>query len=254
MTFSDETLLAYLNGALDDAGVRAIEDAIEQGDPDLEQRLMAMDPFAAAVHSVFEEFPGHQPEVHLPPVSPAVSSGWSRLRPLALAASVAAVAVWATLWATRPAPLGWAEQAAIYQSLYGPDTIAGLDNRPETLDAQFAQAEAQLGRSLNPETLLSLPGAELKRTQILTFNGKVLVQVVFADPQGRPFAFCVIRQGQNAPGQAVEHAVLSGLATATWAQDGYGYMLIGPDAQADLGPQLEALTEAFAGPGGVQRS
>jgi hypothetical protein len=165
---------------------------------------------------------------------------------LAVAASVAIVAVSATLWATRPAPLGWAQQAAIYQSLYVPETIATLDTAPEALEAQFAQAEATLGRSLNREALSVLPGAELKRAQVLSFKGKPLVQVVFADDQGRPFAFCVIRQGPGAPDKDVNLAVLSGLATATWAEDGYGYMIIGADGQSDLSDRLTAFSEAIA--------
>ncbi|WP_319544575.1 hypothetical protein [Ruegeria conchae] len=95
--------------------------------------------------------------------------------------------------------------------------------------------------------LENLPGLDLKRTQVLSFKGKPLVQVVFADAQGNPFAFCVIRQGPNAPSKAVNLAVLSGLSTATWAKDGYGYMLLGGDRETDLSGELHALTAAFAG-------
>ncbi|WP_420583977.1 hypothetical protein [Ruegeria sp.] len=248
MKFSDETLKAYLEGTLDEAEARAIEDAVE-ADPDLEQCLMALDSFAPVVQSVFERLPAETPQVDLPnPVAAApVRSAGGGLRLLAVAASVAVVAVAATFWATRPQPLGWAAQAAIYQSLYVPDTIASLDTSPQALDAQFALAEEQLGRSLDREALEALPGMELKRAQVLSFKGKPLIQVVFADAQGQPFAFCVIRQGEGAPNKDVKQAVLSGLATATWAQDGYGYMLIGSNAQADLEGQLDFLTSRFAG-------
>lgn len=244
MKFSDEMLVAYLEGTLDEAEARAIEDAVE-ADPDLEQRLMALDSFAPVVQAVFTDVPAEEPRVNLPDASVRPAGGGLRL--LAVAASVAVVAVSATYWATRPAPMGWAEQAAIYQSLYGPDTIAGLDNSPQVLDAQFAQAEELLGRSLNREALEALPGGEVKRAQLLSFKGKPLVQVVFADAQGNPFAFCVIKQGEGAPNRDLKQAVLSGLATATWAQDGYGYMLIGSQGQTDLGGQLDILTTTFAG-------
>ncbi|SLN39169.1 hypothetical protein [Ruegeria meonggei] len=248
MTFSDETLMAYLVGNLEEVEAGAIESAVE-ADPELEQRLMALDPFAPVVHGVFDQLPAAAPQIDLPdpltaaPVPPAGSA----LRLLAVAASVAVVAVSATFWATRPAPMGWAQQAAIYQSLYAPDTIAVLDTSPEALDVQFAHAEERLGRSLNREALEALPGMELKRAQTLSFKGKPLVQVVFADAQGQPFAFCVIRQGEGAPNKDVNEAVLSGLATATWAQDGFGYMLIGSSDQTDLDGQLDILTTTFAG-------
>ncbi len=245
MTLSDETLLAYLNGNLDETEAQEIESAVE-ADPELEQRLMALDPFAPVVHAVFKDVPQDAPQITLPDRARSQPAS-QPFRLLAVAASVAIVAVSATLWATRPAPLGWAQQAAIYQSLYVPETIATLDTAPEALEAQFAQAEATLGRSLNREALSVLPGAELKRAQVLSFKGKPLVQVVFADDQGRPFAFCVIRQGPGAPDKDVNLAVLSGLATATWAEDGYGYMIIGADGQSDLSDRLAAFSEAIAG-------
>ncbi|GAA6160043.1 hypothetical protein NBRC116589_22170 [Ruegeria sp. HU-ET01832] len=247
MKFSDETLIAYLEGTVDDDQATAIEHAVED-DPELEARLMALDSFAPMVQAVFEKVPAEAPKVELPepqPVESSYSSGgpWHLM---AVAASVAVVAVSATFWTTRPEPLGWAQQAAIYQSLYVPDTIASLDNSEQALKMQFDLAEAELGRSLNRETLEALPGMELKRAQILSFNGKPLVQVVFADEQGQPFAFCIIRQGEGAPSNDVNLAELSGLATATWSEGGYGYMLIGSNPQTPLEGQLDILTTSFA--------
>ncbi|WP_037312703.1 hypothetical protein [Ruegeria halocynthiae] len=248
MKFSDETLRAYLEGNVDEAEATAIEHAVE-ADPDLEQRLMALDPFAPVVQTVFEAIPAEAPQINLPdaPSEAAVHPAGGAWRLLAVAASVAVVAVSATFWATRPAPMGWAEQAAIYQSLYVPDTIASLDNSNQVLDTQFALAEEQLGRSLNRDALETLPGMELKRAQVLSFNGKPLIQIVFADEQGQPFAFCVIRQGAGASDKDVKQAVLSGLATASWSQDGYGYMLIGSSDQSELDGNLDILTATFAG-------
>ena len=246
MKFSDNRLLAYLEGSLGESEARAIEDAVAD-DPALESRLMALDPFAAAVQQAFEGVPAEAPQVELPtPVAMRSTSGGA-WRLMAVAASVGVLAVSATFWATRPSELGWAAQAAIYQSLYVPETIASLDDSPEALDAQFARAEAQLGRSLNREVLEDLPGLDLKRAQLLSFKGKPLVQIVFADAQGQPFAFCIIRQGDGAPAKDVNMAVLSGLSTATWAGDGYGYMLLGSDPQTDLGGELNILTGAFTG-------
>lgn len=244
MTFSDETLLAYLEGTLDETQSRAIEAAVED-DAELERRLMSLDPFAPMVEQVFARLPAEAPQIDLPePVAPARSGGFLRL--VAVAASTAIAAFALTFWTTRPADLGWAEQAAIYQSLYVPETIASLDNSNESLDMQFANAEEKLGRSLNRDTLEDLPGLELKRAQVLSFNGKPLIQIVFADDQGQPFAFCIIRQGPAAPNAEVKQAVLSGLATATWAQDGFGYMLLGSNPQTDLDGELGVLTQTFS--------
>ena len=245
MKFSDETLLAYLEGSLEEAEARAIEEAVAE-DVELESRLMGLDPFASVVQRVFEKVPAKTPQPDLPQHQPARPAA-GLLRLAGVAASVAVIAASATFWATRPAELGWAQQAAIYQSLYVPDTIASLDNSQPSLDAQFARAEEQLGRSLNRDVLETLPGLELKRAQVLSFKGKPLIQIVFADAQGQPLAFCVIRQGEAAPNKDVNQAVLSGLATATWAQDGFGYMLLGNDQQTELGDQLTILRDVFTG-------
>ncbi|MEM1004754.1 MAG: hypothetical protein AAGK26_05200 [Pseudomonadota bacterium] len=248
MTFSDETLLAYLEGNLDADQSRAIEAAVEtDAEPDLEQRLMALDPFAPAVRQVFETLPAQAPRVDMPETVPHSDQGGGFVRLVAVAATAAVAAVAITFWATRPAEMGWAQQAAIYQSLYVPQTIASVDTSPATLDRQFAEAEAVLGRSLNRDTLEALPGLNVKRAQILSFKGKPLIQVVFANEQGQPFAFCVIRQGPQAPNKDIRQAVLSGLATATWAADGYGYMVLGNDAQTNLRPELEVLASTFSG-------
>ncbi|WP_050604279.1 hypothetical protein [Ruegeria sp. 6PALISEP08] len=245
MTFSDETLSAYLEGSLDEAQSRAIEAAVEH-DVELEHRLMALDPLAPVIQDVFETIPTEVPKFDLPEPDVQHSSS-GVLHVVAVAASTAIAAFAVTFWATRPAELGWAQQAAIYQSLYVPETIAPLDDSEASLDKQFEMAEAELGRSLNRETLEALPGLELKRAQVLSFKGKPLIQIVFADEQGRPFAFCVIRQGPDAPPAEIKQAVLSGLATATWAQDGYGYMLLGSSPQTDLNSELDVLTQTFAG-------
>ncbi|KIC45698.1 hypothetical protein RA28_08275 [Ruegeria sp. ANG-S4] len=248
MKFSDETLLAYLEGNAEEGQAEAIEAAVAD-DPTLESRLMALDPLAPVVHRVFSAVPSEAPKVELPEPQPSLPSaaGAGVMRLLAVAASVSVIAVSATFWATRPAELGWAQQAAIYQSLYTPDTISDMDDSPAALDAQFAKAEAQLGRSLNRDVLEDLPGLDLKRAQVLSFKGKPLVQVVFADAEGRPFAFCVIKQGDAAQNTEVAQAVLSGLATAKWTQDGYGYMLLGGDDQADLTNELDTLRGVFTG-------
>ncbi|WP_281995043.1 hypothetical protein [Ruegeria faecimaris] len=245
MKFSDEVLKAYLEGKANEAEAQAIEAAVA-AEPELEARLMELDPFAPVVQAVFEHVPAEMPQVVLPDPNAELKTSGGPLRLLAVAASVAVISVSATYWVTRPQPMGWAEQAAIYQSLYAADTIAGMDSSEQALTTQFDQAEAQLGLSLRRDTLEALPGMELKRAQVLSFRGKPLVQVVFANEQGQPFAFCVIRQGEGAPSKDLKEAVLSGLATATWSKDGYGYMLIGDSDQTDLESKLDILTATFA--------
>lgn len=246
MTFSDEILQAYLDGTLDGETCKALEAAVE-ADPALEHRLITLDPFGPALKEIFEPLPG---EDRLGPLAdpPKIETGQAspKYRPLALVAALAGLAAFGlTFWLTRPDALNWREQVAIYQALYSPETISQLDTAPDVLDAQFARAEAKLGRSLQREKLAELPGLELKRAQILSLGGTPLVQIVFADPEGLPIAFCIL-QGDALPGEkGVTRETLSGLATAHWGDGEYGYMLVGGNSDADLEQNLGALTGLF---------
>ena len=60
MTFSDDTLKAYLQGSLGPEESDAIENAVEN-DPELEQRLMDLDPIAPVVREVFRDIPAAAP-------------------------------------------------------------------------------------------------------------------------------------------------------------------------------------------------
>ena len=244
MTFSDDTLLAYLNGTLDTAECHAIESALA-GDPELERRLMALDPVAPFVQQAFQGVPARDWHPVLP--DPARVSRGGPLRLLAVAAATAVLAVSITYWMTRPQPMGWAEQAALYQSLYTPDSITTLEYTATTVEQQIALAEEKLGRPLDQVALQALPGLDLKGAQVLSFRGKPLVQIVYADAQGNPFALCVIRQGEGAPNRDLRQEVLSGLASARWARDGYGYLLLGDGPDSDLTTQLNYLEATFAG-------
>ncbi|MGV6804180.1 MAG: hypothetical protein ACWA49_08240 [Ruegeria sp.] len=243
MTFSDDMLMAYLQGTLGKEDCDAIETAVAD-DPELESRLMALDPIAPIVREVFQTLPAEDPEIELPVTVPVAPMGWWQL--LGVAAATAVLAVSLTFWLTRPQPMGWAEQAALYQSLYTPDSVATLEYSPTAVDAQILLAEKKLGRGLNLDALEELPGLELKGAQVLSFRGKPLVQIVYADAQGNPFALCVIRQGEGAPNRDLKQEVLSGLATARWARNGYGYMVLGDGPDSDLTAQIDYLAEAFA--------
>ena len=84
MKFSDETLMAYLEGSLDETQCRAIDAAVED-DAELERRMMALDPFAPVVQGVFEGLPAQAPQLDLPEAKvPVPSNSGSPLRLLAV--------------------------------------------------------------------------------------------------------------------------------------------------------------------------
>ncbi|MEO1474384.1 MAG: hypothetical protein AAFS03_10710 [Pseudomonadota bacterium] len=251
MSFDDETLRAYLAGTADEATVQAIEDAVAI-DRDLEARLMAMDDLASVVAGAFETVPPAQRletlEVAAPPKSfvldplpaanttdPVADEPWKAPGgfQLALVAAVAGVLGFGVAQLAPSDPVEtaviaerWHQDVASYQALYVPETVAALSADPAELNNQFARAETAIGRDLLQAVLSDQADLDLRRAQILGFDGAPLIQIVFEGPGGTPIAFCIMQQGVAADA-AVQTAELSGLASAHWVSGGYGYIVIG---------------------------
>ncbi|MEX0285392.1 MAG: hypothetical protein AB3N23_12350 [Paracoccaceae bacterium] len=250
MHFSDDNLRAYLDGQADADLSRLIEDAVE-GDPDLEQRLMALDPFAAAVQEAFLAVPNaaRLAKVDLPEAErPSSGGAW---RGVAVAASLT-LAVGLGFFAGREtAPVQeaaaptWRQQVANYQSLYVPETVASIEASPEQLQTQFERAGAVLGRDLPLEALAGVDGLDLRRAQVLAFNDKPLIQVAFAADNGVPVAFCIIRLDGDDRHTDPAMDQLAGLPSAHWTRDGYGYLLIGGKGAEGIEAMSESLAQVF---------
>lgn len=255
MTYSDDMLRAYLLGEATQDVCDGIEQAVET-DADLEARLMALDPFATLVADAFESAPADArlaetetllAEMQTAPVASNVT--WFRPSLAGLAVAAAGVAGFFIATATiqpEPSPeLTWRQQAALYQALYVPETIANLDGSEAVVAEQIARAEGVLSTTLDQNGLSELQGLELKRAQVLAFGDKPLIQIAYAGPNGVPFALCIFRRGADKPDQAVSSAVLSGMAAANWAQGEFAYMLIGGTDNGFVERAAQQLTDVL---------
>ncbi len=239
MTYSDDILKAYLEGRLAADKAAALEDAAAD-DPDLQDRLAELDPVAGPVRAAFEHLPDAD---DLPKLGTVTAQPRHVGRMGVLAAAVAGLLGFAlAFFVTRPDPIGWQEQVALYQALYVAETVAPLDASDAALEEQFSRANEALGTDLRPADFKALPGLTLKRAQILSFEDIPLVQIAFAGADGTPFAFCILKNADAGPLTQVE---LAGLATAHWARGGYGYMLVGGQHSEDLQPALDRLSRLF---------
>ena len=250
-TYSDAVLQAYLNGLADAETAAQLERAVET-DPTLEARLMAMDPLAAQVKDAFASIPSSERVATLKADLSASEPETLRARsfpraPLAACVIFALGLGFAAAWFAKPdsAP-GWQEQIAIYQALYTEETIGAIHPTEDGLTAQFAKAEATLGRSIDRKVLETLPGLTLKRAQILGLEGAPIVQIVFADEAGVPVAFCMIRlDGTGAKKTAITSETLAGLASTSWKEAGYGYMVVGGQDEAVTAQLADQLVQRF---------
>ncbi|MGX9354241.1 hypothetical protein ACS3SW_03490 [Roseobacteraceae bacterium S113] len=234
MSVTDQDLRLYLSGEADEETEARIEGALAR-DPLLEARLAALDPFAPSVRDAFDALAPTKP-LELPDMASAGTAVPSnRLSQITLAAaSFVAGAVMlggAMTWLSADAQVrGWHEEVAAYQALYVADTVAPLSADPATLQDQFARASTALGHDLDLDTFAGLSGFELKRAQILGFQGRPLIQIVYADDDGTPVALCLMKSDKDTAPHSTE---LKGLAAVHWAQNGLGAILIGgTDTQA----------------------
>ena len=235
MTYSDQDLLAFLDGRLDEKRAAEIEQTMRV-DQELERRVMALDPVAGPVRDAMS---------HLP--APSILADLKRSEPfethavparrywLGLAAMlVLGVLIGgSTVWLASPAPEDWRARIAQYQSLYVADTVRLTTASAETLDRQLGAAVATLGRPLDKIGLEAPSVLQLARVQVLGLDDAPLIQIVYQAEDGRPFALCITTgEGHGAPGEPVtDH--LHGLATTAWHDGSFRYILVGGEDLAE---------------------
>lgn len=229
MTYSDNVLRKFLDGALDQATAKEIETAM-LSDADLEARIMGLDDLAASVKSVMEALPPEARVTAPPPETDAAPTRPSRRwAMLAAACAVGVVIGVCASWFSADAAPDWRTEVAHYQALYTPQTINAIDLAPGEAEAQLDRAAAEVGAIVPTAKLAALEGMTLLRAQLLGFEGAPLAQIVFAHSSGAPVALCLIRTGDS---EALTMGERLNMASADWAVDGVEYLLIG-DISAD---------------------
>jgi hypothetical protein len=120
--------------------------------------------------------------------------------------------------------VGWRDLVAQYMTLYTPETLADIPANLDRQAAELASVGNRLGLNLAP-VLASLSDAELKRSQILQYDGSPLGQITWLDPRYGPMALCVVKAGGS--DSPMQHETRLGLRAVFWRQGGHGFMLIG---------------------------
>ncbi|MEM6497536.1 MAG: hypothetical protein AAF709_12510, partial [Pseudomonadota bacterium] len=120
----------------------------------------------------------------------------------------------------------WQDYAAKYHALYVSETLARVPNNSKSLDGALARAQDALQHKFNKKTLSSVPGLDLKRSQILGFEGRPLIQLAFLSKSGAPIALCIIKKSGGTKSLPIV-SKMEGLAAASWSKEGYEYLLIG---------------------------
>lgn len=242
---SDLTLVAFLDGELNASDAARIE-ALCEREPAIAQRLAFLQQGCVGMSEGFAPLLDAAPLAHLqamlgdlPPVVAAkpVSSHWSRRRLLAgaaacLVAGVLGDRVWRGWQSSNWVANGsWRGSVAQYMALYTEQTLEGLDTSVATQAPQLARVGEQLGITLTP-TRISLPGADLRRAQVLRYDADLIAQLVYLDQQYGPLALCFVRSA--AAVQAPAEEVRNGLNVLYWNDGQHAWMLAGRNPVSDL--------------------
>jgi len=239
MTFSDEHITAYLDGELE-AGQNAAFEALRAASPDFARRVAALELDIEAVQAGFAPLLAEAPVFAASERAPRRTWVWG--------SAVAAVAVLAVglaygpLAPPRAAP--WQMEVAHYQALYVPETISVITPDPARLQGELARAEGLLGLKLDQAALSNVPGLTLLRAQVLGFEGRNLIQIVYATEAGIPVAFCIL--GGEAGGVSETKLIrLLGMDTALWQGAERGFMIIGGQDSALIAESARYLREVL---------
>lgn len=254
--WTDDQLRDYLAGTLTDAKAREFELAVENN-PDLERRLIAMDPLGPCIKNAFLVMPGINPELSqdvLAQVQEATApNAQNRLTPIlaAVAGLVIGVIGVSIFSQNKELVLGtWQDQVAAYQVLYVPETIASLIATASELDTQFDRAGLAIGLDLNRSALDAFDALTLRRAQILGLEGEPLVQIVLSTAENVPIAFCIV-QSRTAATALQSTQTMLGLESITWSSgEGHEFLLIGgKDSQVieELAAQLQSIFASAQG-------
>lgn len=250
---ADEDLVAYIDDELSPQQ-RASVDAALQQQPQLAARLELLRgselPFRQAFDSLLVEAPQERLHAMLDNLTPAkpAAPGLSRRRFFAVAASCMLAGVLADrlfLASRTPPPnsRGWRGVVAEYMALYTAQTLENLNPDTDAQNHQLAFVGQHLGLPLDAERV-NLPQPQLKRAQILEYDGVPIAQITYLDPQFGPLALCITANAQGTPTRGSEQRL--GMNVEFWSTDRHAFMLIGHNPPDELRSLSERLRQRLA--------
>ncbi len=233
-TYSDEVLIAYLDGEGDYAPIDEINAAIGQ-DATLAARIDAMRFDTDSIKDGLSGLLSINSPVPELPRKPTRSQGNGYWYTGIAASALLALGIGygAGNLGNEPPQRGWKAYVASYQALYSTATLSSVNSSEENMGAELLRASVELGKVFDIKKLKASTDVTYKRAQILNFKGKPLIQLAFLSTAGEPLALCIVKT-QKPDGGVSQPTVMEGMNAASWAKDGYEYLLIGGTDEALL--------------------
>lgn len=221
---NDEELTAYLDGEADSGLLMRIENALAL-EPAAEARLDALILDKTKLKSAFDAMLDSAPPA---PVMIVAHQNWN-FRQIAAAAVIAlTVGLGAGTFIPEKKDTSWVGYVAAYQALYANSTLAHISQTDEAARIELARVSSAIGKTLDLATFKGDAELDYKRSQILSFRGRPLIQMAFLTPDGKPVALCIIHNGTIDAGE-MQLEKIEGMEAAAWQNGGFSYVLIGTE-------------------------
>lgn len=262
--FDDTELVAFLDGKLDAEASKSLEARLLV-DADLRERLHRLQAGGLDFKSAFEGLLTTAPKDHLDAAlqralaandtAPTLGRRRFAMPFAALAAALAMLGlgfvlgqefvnrdVQKTMQATVSARGDdWRSAVADYAALYTQDTFSSKQDVAFQAE-QLARAGEKLGLPL-PLSRTEIGNLSFRDAAVFAYDGAELVQLAYVDSAKQPLLFCIIADGE--PDAPLRQEQRGGLASASWALKGRGFMVIGHLAEAQIATISRELMARF---------
>ncbi|RAR69614.1 anti-sigma factor RsiW [Pantoea ananatis] len=262
--FSDEALVAWLDGEMNPDDARRLELLLET-DAELAERIDELMKSQLDFDTAFAPLLDKAPEAKMQrrldallnapaqasaaDVVATATSGISR-RSL-IAASLSFLMIGSGLgYLARPAKTRLSESEKIrdleaqYMSLYSAETLLDADNSPAALQHGLARTAQDIGLHLNTQQL-SLPDAELKMVRMLRYDSTSIAQIAWIHAEYGPMALCISPDAQPAS-TGLQREQRHDMRLVWWHHGGYQFVLIGRNPDEALASSASALKNALS--------
>ena len=259
--YSDEALVAWLNGEMEPEDARRLEPLLEN-DPELAERVDELMKSQLDFDAAFAPLLDKAPEAKMlrqldallaapeqeSAATLATTSGVSR-RSL-IAASLSFLAIGSGLdYLVRPAKttLSGSEKIrdleAQYMSLYSAETLLDADNSTVALQHGLTRTAQDIGLRLHAQQL-ALPDAELKMVRMLRYDRTSIAQIAWIHAEYGPMALCISPDEQPAA-TGLQREQRHDMRLVWWHHGGYQFVLIGRNPEEVLSASADVLKKSL---------
>lgn len=243
-SFTDEQLVAFLDGEFDHTPADEIKAALAHSDElnaRLKQLTLNKSAMADAFGALSQTAPSYEDIMGETQTMPAAnSSGFTKIAAVALVAL--GVGFFASSIIKQDKLEGWHEYVAAYQALYATDTLTHVNNSELVIETELKRVSAKLDTKISIADLQIDENLDYKRGQVLEYQGRPLVQLAFLASDGAPVALCIMK-AQTTAATDLTTREMEDMQSAYWSDGDFEYLLIGPISEANIKTYATAFSQ-----------